>query len=163
MRRMLWIAALAAAILLTPFQSRDAAGLLPVQTLCMYADGGVCVLKTDSGLYGAGADPAQAVADLEKTAPGNIVLSTARQLVVADSAMACLRPLLELEVLHPGTSLYRTAAAIDVGDAAAFLNRHGSGVTVTRAQAAYLSGETVTLPLLAGGDGRYSIYNEGEK
>lgn len=157
MKRMLWIAALAAAVLLTPFKSRDAAKLLPVQTLCMYADGGTCVLETDGGLYGAGADPAQAVADLEKTAPGIVVLSTARQLVVADSAMACLRPLLELEVLHPGTALYASEGPVDVEDAAEFLDRHGSNVTVTRLQAAMLAGEAVRLPRLTGGEGRYLI------
>ncbi len=161
MKRIVWFAVLAAAVLLTPFHSRDAAKLKPVQALCLDVQGGACVLETDGGLYGMGADPTQAVADLEKAAPGTVVLSTARQLVVTDAAAHLLQPLLELEVLHPGTALYRADGPVDVGDAAEYLNRCGSGVTVTRLQAAMLAGETVSLPRLTGGEGRYYIYNEG--
>ena len=157
MKRVLWIAALAAAVLFTPFESRDAAKLLPVQTLSMYGQDGHCVLKTDNGLYGTGTDPAGAVADLEQTAPGTVVLSTARQLVIADSGVRYLRPLLALEVLHPGTALYAAKAPVDPADAAAFLNHSGSGFTVSRYQAAGLAGEDVVLPRLTGGEGRYSI------
>ena len=106
MKRMVWIAALAAAVLLTPFHSRDAAKLKPVKVLCLDAREGRCVLETDNGLFGLGPDPAQAVADLERTAPGIAVLSTARHLVATDAAAGYLRPLLELEILHPGTALY---------------------------------------------------------
>lgn len=158
MKRMVWIAALAAAVLLTPFHSRDAAKLKPVQALCLDLRDGKCILEADNGLYGLGPDPAQAVADLERTAPGVAVLSTARQLVVTDAAAAYLRPLLELEVLHPGTALYGSEGPVNVEDAADYLNRRGSGVTVTRVQAALLAGETVRLPRLTGGEGRYYIY-----
>ena len=158
MKRFFWIAALSAAVLLTPFHSRDAAKLKPVQALCMDARDGVCILETDNGLYGRGTDPAQAVADLEKTAPGIVVLSTARQLVVTDRAAGFLRPLLELEVLHPGTALYCAGSPVDVKDAAEYLDRRGSSITVTRFQAAALAGEAVELPRLTGGEGRYYIY-----
>lgn len=157
MKRVLWIAALAAAVFLTPFHSRDAAKLLPVQTLSMYGQNGFCVLKTDNGLYGSGKTPAEAVADLEKTAPGTVVLSTARQLVIADCEAVYLRPLLDLEVLHPGTALYAADDPVDPADAAAFLDRCGSGLTVSRYQAAVLAGEAIALPRLTGGEGRYSI------
>ena len=157
MKRVLWIAALAAAVFLTPFHSRDAAKLLPVQTLAMSGQDGLCVLKTDNGLYGTGKTSAEAVADLERTAPGTVVLSTARQLVVADSGAGDLGSLLALEVLHPGTALYAAEGPVDPADAAAFLNRCGSCLTVTRYQAAALAGEAVALPRLTGGEGRYSI------
>ena len=157
MKRVFLIAALAAAVFLTPFRSRDAAKLLPVQTLSLYGQDGLCVLKTDNGLYGTGKTPAEAVADLEQTAPGTVVLSTARQLVIADSGAGDLCPLLALEVLHPGTALYAADRPVDPADAAAFLNRCGSGLTVSRYQAAALMGETVALPRLTGGEGRYSI------
>ena len=157
MKRVLWIAALAAAVFLTPFHSRDAAKLLPVQTLAMSGQDGLCVLQTDNGLYGTGKTPAEAVADLERTAPGTVVLSTARQLVVADSGAGDLGSLLALEVLHPGTALYAAEGPVDPADAAAFLNRCGAGFTVTRYQAAALAGEAVALPRLTGGEGRYSI------
>ena len=157
MKRMVFVAALAAAVFLTPFRSRDAAKLLPVQTLSMYGQGGLCVLKTDNGFYGSGETPAEAVADLEKTAPGTVVLSTARQLVIADGGAGDLAPLLALEVLHPGTALYAAEEPVEPADAAAFLNRCGHGLTVSRYQAAVLAGEAVALPRLTGGEGRYSI------
>ncbi|MBR4132455.1 MAG: hypothetical protein IKT99_05705 [Oscillospiraceae bacterium] len=157
MKRVLWIAALAAAVLFTPFESRDAAKLLPVQTLCMYGQDGLCVLKTDNGLYGTGTDPAEAVADLENTAPGTVVLSTARQLVIADCGARYLHPLLALEVLHPGIALYAADGPVDPADAAAFLDRSGPGLSVSRYQASVLAGEDVVLPRLTGGEGRYSI------
>ena len=158
MKRMVWIAALAAAVLLTPFHSRDAAKLKPVKVLCLDAREGRCVLETDNGLFGLGPDPAQAVADLERTAPGIAVLSTARHLVVTDAAAGYLRPLLQMEILHPGTALYGSDGPVDAKDAAEFLDRRGSGVTVTRFQAASLAGETIRLPRLTGGEGRYYIY-----
>ena len=158
MKRMIWIAALALAVLLTPFRSRDAAKLKPVQALCMDARDGACVLETDNGLRGIGSDPAAAVADLEKTAPGIAVLSTARQLIVTDGAAGFLRPLLELELLHPGTALYCAGGPVDMQDASEHLNRRKSNVTVTRFQAAMLAGEAVGLPRLTGGEGRYYIY-----
>ena len=161
MKRWLLVAALAAAVLLTPFRSRDAAKYQPVQALCMDARDGMCVLETDNGLCGMGADPAEAVADLERTAPGTVVLSTARQLVVADSGERYLYPLLALEVLHPGTALYAADGSVDPADAAAFLDRCGSGLTVSRYQAAVLTGEATSLPRLTGGEGRYSINDEG--
>ena len=70
-------AALAAALLLSPFRSRDAAKLIPVQTLCICADGGDYLVQTDAALCGRGADPARAFADLERTAPGRPTFSTA--------------------------------------------------------------------------------------
>ena len=153
----LTVCAAAAALLLSPFHSRDAAKRLPVQTLCVCMDGEMYQVQTDGGLFGRGADPAQAFADLERTAPGLPTFSTARQLVVAGDAMDGFSALIFLEALHPGTEVYRSAAHVDAGDVTAFLNRHASGISVSRLRGAILTGEPIELPCLEGTEGRYRI------
>ena len=151
------LCAVAAALLLSPFHSRDAAKLIPVQTISVCAGNGACRVETDGGLYGQGPDPASAFRDLERTAPGLPVFSTARQLVVDETALSRLRDLVFLESLHPGTEVYLSAEPIDAGDATDFLNRHASGVSVSRLRSALLTGEAVPLPEIAGAEGRYRI------
>lgn len=145
------------ALLLSPFSRTDVAELLPVQTLCLYQEAGVCTLLTDGGLMGQGADPEEALADLRRTAPGKVVFSTTRQLVVEESGGAYLESFLGLEALRPGTEVYWAEDPIDPADAAEWLNRHGVNTTVSRVQAAWLAGESVSLPRLTGGEGRYKI------
>lgn len=159
MRGTVWIAVLAVllALLLSPFASTDVSELLPVQTLCLCTQGGMCRLETEQGLYGLGATPEQALRELERTAPGAVVLSTTRQLVVEDAAAEFFLPLLRMDVLRPGTELYHAPAPIDPADAADFLSRHGVDATVSRAKAAALVGEAYPIPMLVGGEGRYRI------
>ena len=103
------LAALAGALLLSPFHSEDAAKRIVVQTLCVYTDGGAYAVRTDAGLFGRGADPASAFADLQRTAPGLPTLSAARQLVVSEDALVQLSELVFLDCMHPGTEVYRSA------------------------------------------------------
>lgn len=154
------IVAIAAALLFSPFVSRDVGKLVPVQTLCMKLDGGLCRVETDGGLYGLGTDPARAIADLERTAPGLVTLSTARQLVVEDEVLDRLRSLAFLEALHPGTEVYRSPDSIDSADVTPFLNRHASGVSVGHIQSVFLTGGEPVLPCLVGGEGRYQILDK---
>ena len=150
-------AALAAALLLSPFHSRDAAKLIPVQTLCICADGGEYRVQSDADLFGRGTDPARTFADLERTAPGRPTFSTARQSVVAENAMHRLPELVFLDFLHPGTEVYRSADPVDAEDVTDFLNRHASGVSVSRLRSAVLAGGPVELPTVEGEEGRYRI------
>lgn len=145
------------ALLLSPFGRTDVAELLPVQTLCLRQEAGQCCLVTDGGLMGQGGNPEEALYDLRRTAPGKVVFSTTRQLVVEDSGAAYFKPLLNLEALRPGTELYWADGPVDPADAAGWLDRHGVNTTVSRVQAAWLAGERVSLPLLVGGEGRYEI------
>jgi len=151
------VIAIALALLLSPFSRTDVAELLPVQTLCLRQEAGVCQLVTDGGLTGQGADPEEALADLQRTAPGKVILSTTRQLVVEESGEAYFKPLLDMEALRPGTEVYWTAEPVDPADASPWLNRHGVNTTVSRVQAAWLTGEPISLPHLEGGEGRYEI------
>ena len=151
------LASLAAALLLSPFQSEDASKRIPVQTLCIRFADGAYQVQTDGGLRGFGADPATAFADLERSAPGLPAFSTARQLIIADNAMDSFSELVFLECLHPGTEVYRSAAPVDAGDVTAFLNRHAAGVSVSRLRSAVLTGEAIKLPEIAGAGGRYRI------
>ena len=145
------------ALLLSPFSRTDVAELLPVQTLCLYQEADMCTLLTDGGLMGQGADPEEALSDLQRTAPGKVILSTTRQLVVEERGSEFFRPLLDLEVLRPGTEVYLSNQPVDPADAAGWLNRHGVNTTVSRVQAAWLTGEPISLPRLTGGEGRYEI------
>lgn len=151
------VIAIALALLFSPFQSADVAELLPVQTLCLRQQDGLCRLETDGGLMGKGVDPAKALADLERTAPGKVLLSTTRQLVVEEGAATYFKALLDLNALRPGTELYRAKQPVDAADASSWLSRHGVNVTVSHVQAAWLTGEAVELPLLVGGEGRYNV------
>ena len=151
------VCAFAAVLMLSPFHSRDAAKLIPVQTLSVRMDGDLCLVESDSGQHGRGIDPRNALSDLERTAPGILILSTARQIVVDESAMAALEELIFLDDLHPGTEVYDSAAPINAVDATPFLNRHASGVSISRLRSAYLTGEAIRLPCLTGGEGRYRI------
>ena len=145
------------ALLLSPFARTDVAELLPVQTLCLRQEGEWCQLVTDGGLLGQGTGPEDALADLQRTAPGKVIFSTTRQLVVEESGEKYLKPLLDQEALRPGTEVYRSQQPIDPADAALWLNRHGVNTTVSRLQAAWLTGEAISLPLLTGGEGRYEV------
>ncbi len=150
-------AAIAAAVLLSPFRSEDAHKRIVVQTLCIWKDSGTYLVQADDGLYGRGADPAAAFADLERTAPGLPTLSTARQLVVSETAADRLEALIFLDCLHPGTEVYRSAEPLDAGDVTDFLNRHATGVSIKNLRAAALTGEPLCLPRVTGSEGRYRI------
>lgn len=151
------VIAILLALLLSPFSRTDVAELLPVQTLCLRQEEGQCLLLTDGGLVGQGDGPEEALADLQRTAPGKVIFSTTRQLVVEKSGAAYFKPLLDLESLRPGTEVYWTNQPVDPADASGWLNRHGVNTTVSRLQAAWLTGEAISLPQLQGGEGRYEI------
>ena len=151
------LAALAGALLLSPFHSEDAAKRIVVQTLCVYTDGGAYAVRTDAGLFGRGADPASAFADLQHTAPGLPTLSAARQLVVSEDALVQLSELVFLDCLHPGTEVYCSAGPVDAGKVTEFLNRHAAGVSINTLRAAILAGETPELPRIEEDGGRYRI------
>ncbi len=150
--------AAAAALLLSPFQGHDAAKHIPVQTLCFSVEDDLYRVETDGGQYGLGRDPAAALADLERTAPGIPTLSTARQMVVDKSARDRLPDLVFLEALHPGTEVYLSENPLDAGDVTNYLNRHASGVSVSRLRSALLMDEPVSLPQIVGAEGRYRIH-----
>lgn len=151
------VLAILAALVFSPFGATDVSELLPVQTLCLRTADGLCRMETDSGLMGQGKDVAAALEDLKRTAPGVVILSTTRQLVVEDAAAKYFVPLLRLDVLRPGTELYHAPLPIDACDASDYLSRHGVQSTVSRAQAAVLEGKNYPLPALLGGEGRYYI------
>ena len=148
--------AIASALLFSPFQSRDAEKLIPVQTLCVRIEDGAWIVETDGGQTGYGADPKQALADLERTAPGILTLSTARQ-IVATGVEDGLEQLVFLETLHPGTEVYCSDAPIDAGDVTPFLNRHADGISISRLRAAFLTEEPIRLPRIEGNEGRYRL------
>ena len=147
----------ALALLLSPFSAADVSELLPVQNLRLGMEGQLVCVQTDGGLTGLGATPEAALRNLEETAPGVVIFSTARTLVAEAGAEAALVHLLRMDVLRPGTELLRAYGPIDPADCADYLSRHSVRTTASGAQAALLRGETYPLPVLVGKEGRYRI------
>ena len=155
---MVFAAAVALALLCAPFSSQDVSELLPVQTLSLSrAEGGGYRIGTDGGLQGLGQTLPQAVDNLRQCAPGVAVLATARQLVVERSCLSALPELIRMEILRPATQVYCAPEAVSAEDAADYLSRHCSEVTLSRIQAGLLRSEPVRLPLLLGQEGRYQL------
>lgn len=81
-----------------PHPARDIARLKPVRAVYLYMEQGALTIETDTGDAGAGADVAEACADLRAGADGEIFLDTARYLIlsrevpVTDAFYALFRP-----------------------------------------------------------------------
>lgn len=158
MKYLLWIAALALALFCAPFARRDTAALLPVQTVCLSRDADGYLLQTDGGLQGRGTTVADALASLHATAPGDVVLATARQLVVQERCLPALPELLRLRVLRPATQICCARAALSPDRIGAFLAAHPSGITLSQVEAALLRLEPLPLPRLLSEEGRLRLY-----
>lgn len=158
MRYFFWIAGMALALFCAPFARRDVADLLPVQTVFLsYGTDGYC-LQTDGGQFGCGGTVAEALEQLHATAPGDVELATARQLVVQKCCLSALPELLRLDVLWPATQVCCAATALPPEEVDAFLSAHPSHVTLAQVEAALLRMEPLQLPRLQGQGGRYWLY-----
>ena len=142
-------------LLFSPFARRDVAEILPVETLVLSQQGEDCRLSTDLGYYGIGATPKQALENLLETAPGKIVLSTTRSLVV--EAKETLYGLLKLDALRPGTALFFTRQPVDAGDCNLYVSRHRGDATIGKYLACLTTGEILAVPVLEGENGRYRL------
>ena len=128
----IYAAVIAAALLVTKKGSAgtDIARREPVQVLGVETSAGNVVLRTDTGQYGTGESLAAAVADMKKTAGGEIFLDTAEYLLVTPSAQKWLSELTEL--LRPACQVCLDSGVTDLGAAADYLTIHEPGVTLRR-------------------------------
>lgn len=127
MRRwMIYVAVVAAALILKPKDIKDVGELLPVELLYISREAGSIRAETDTGTFGTGRNLEEALKDLKETAPGEIFLETADYLIVTDRTVNLLPRL--TEVLRPSTEVCvgKNADA----QAAAFLKAHPSEVTL---------------------------------
>lgn len=150
-----WIAALCAAVLTVifglPFQTHDTARLLPLRTVQAALDGGV-YLRSELG-EGRGADWQEAVENLRKNAPGEVFFDTAEQLVVCGGAETLLPQIIEAGTLRPAAQVFRADRLRPAEGLNAYLNAHGSGVTIGDVTAALARGETAALPEVEADEG----------
>lgn len=161
MKRIALFLLLAAALRMSgflPFESRDVADLVPIQALTVSLDGKTLVL--DGGeAQGRGRTWNEALADLDRSAEGDVFLSTAEHLILTGEAVKLLPEIVESGVLRPAAQVcFAPGAPPELSEATAYLSAHETDWTVQRVRAAFLRGETVHLPVLAETEGGLRLY-----
>lgn len=156
MKQIVWAALLAGALSLTgllPFESRDVASLVPVETLTVdfreeqvVLDGGEC--------QGYGADWETALLDLHAGAEGTVFLGTAEQVVLSQSAMSLLPDIIRSEELRPAAVICTCRGELPKPeDVTKYLSAHDAGTTIQKVQAVMLREEGIELPVLVETEG----------
>lgn len=110
----------------------DLGKLQPVKLVQVTSCAGLVHLRTDTGLFGEGADFELALEDLYRTCPGMPYLETADYLLITPATAKYLPQLKAL--LRPGTEVARMACMVDGQTAAAYLDAHSPGLTLLRAE-----------------------------
>ena len=146
----IWLALLAAvaAFGLFPAQGTDAAELQPAQLLLVSASGGTLQVETDQGSVGLGRTLDEAMADLRAGAAGTVFFGTVEHVVGAQGARYLLPQLAASDELRPAARLYLAPVLPEAGEAAQFLAAHPGRLTLQRARAALLYGQTAEPPEL---------------
>lgn len=142
MKRWLYLAALAAAVLVLGDRSAgvDIGKLQPVQVVAMsYRDGQIC-LRTDTGDMGLGRDLDSALADMKERAAAQIFLDTAEHVIVAPACEDLIGGL--AGILRPSCAICM-GQGVDLPQAAAYLQVHKPQTTLME----YRAGDR-TLPTL---------------
>ena len=161
MKRIALFVLLAAALRLSgwlPFESRDVARLVPIEALVVSIDGEEVIL--DGGeAQGRGRTWTEALADLDRSAAGDVFLSTAEQLILTGSAVTLLPEIVQSNALRPAAQVcFAPEAPPDPSEAADYLSAHEMDWTVQRVRTALLRGEAVRLPVLAETEGGLRLY-----
>ena len=135
------------------FGGEDVGTLHPVQVLMVRLEkDGLCLL-TDTEDTGTGKDAHQAILDMERTAPGSVLLDTADYLLLEVGTEACLEQL--REQLRPSCSICYVTADVDLKQAEEFLQHHEPALTLTQ----YAAGEH-RLPYLITEEGRLKLVQQ---
>lgn len=153
----LLLAAVLAGFGALPVRGTDVAELLPARLLTVEAEQGVFVLKTDNDAEGRGPTVELAMADLKRTAPGELFLSTVEHVVVTRNAWSQMPKLAVSDTLRPAAKLYFAEKTPDAAEAQAFLAAHPGELTLSRARALLLTGQSVVPPNLTEQDGRLHL------
>lgn len=128
MKRWIWILA---AILLLSGESRIGGrleDLVPVQLLTAEFYEGKVILKADTGETGIGADVISAAKDMEESAEGKLLLDTVETVVLLGDITKGKKGLLEL--LRPGTEVWRGIGEIEPEKASEYLTARRSEVSL---------------------------------
>lgn len=131
MRKSLFIlAALVCLSLFYRIPKSDLGTLQPVQLVQVTTCSGMVHIRTDTGLFGEGADFAAALENLHQTSPGKPYLETADFLLITPASAVYLPEL--KEVCRPATEVAQISCVADGKSAAAFLQTHRPPCTLRR-------------------------------
>lgn len=139
-----------------PFQSADIADLLPVETIVIHAADMNYQVSCDVQLAGHGRSLVQALEDLTKSAPGNVFLATAQQIVVCGTDEVW-HQLAQLKTLRPNARIYQAEYPPGAESVREFLLAHKSDVTILELRAAEMYGLELCVPRLVQEEGRYQL------
>lgn len=123
--------------------------LQPVELVQVTTCGGAVRVRTDTGLFGEGADLQEALHDLYQTTPGKVYLETADFLLVTPATAGYMEELKKL--LRPGTEIAQINCLADGRKAADFLRAHSPGIVLRQCS------HTADLPRLLTEGERYEL------
>lgn len=139
-----------------PFQNNDVGRLLPVETVLLRRtpEGGVNV-KADGGLWGTGKTVEEAFLDLSHRAQGIVFLQSADFLLTEADSRELLSEVVESGRLRMACGVAVVGQDWDcpLEEAGRYLRIHRPAVALADLRRALITGERVTLPLLAGKEG----------
>lgn len=154
----LLLAMLAAGKLLMPFQSRNIADLIPVETLLVTVEQGQICLDGQQ-CHGRGVTWTDAVHDLRRSADGTVFLGTVDQIVLCGQGDDLLSQVMFDRQLRPAAEVCTCPGGItDLAQLTSFLAAHSTGLTLQKARARTLRREPVVLPLLVQTEGGLRLY-----
>ncbi len=113
---------------LLPFNGTDVAKLHPVEVLVINRIDSNYVIRTDTGLLGAGTNVDAAVIDLKQTAPGEIFLETANYILVGKECSDITSSF--YDYLRPACQVYTFEGEGEFGEIAKYLANHPSSATI---------------------------------
>lgn len=133
-----WLCYLAAVFAVAALNKNASAGheigdLQPVQTVALSIENGMVVLRTDTNNWGAGWSVAEAVADMEGSAPGKIFLETADYLLVTPECMDMVYAM--ANHLRPSCALCLVRGRPELEGVAEYLRHHEPRVTMLQYRA----------------------------
>ena len=136
-----------------PFQSSDAADLLPIRALTVDVSAGTVTL--DGGeASGQGATLEEALTDLRETAVGTVFLGTVKYVILSPRAADLLGELAAWDALRPAAGVVLASGDLPkADDAADYLAAHDPGLTLQQVRASHLRGEEAALPILEDEEG----------
>ena len=156
-RAWLLVAAALALFGALPIRGTDVAELLPARLLTVTRENAEYVVRSDNGSEGRGGSIELAMADLKRTAEGTLYLGTVQEVVISASAWKELPKLVSGTQLRPAARLYFASETPDAETAQVFLQAHPGTLTLGKARALLLMGESVQPPRLTQSEGRLRL------
>ena len=123
MKRVLIYGAILASVAAVPVCPLKIGQMLPVKVVAIYKEGARTVIETDTKNKGVGDTAVQALCNMKDTASGIIYLDTAQYLLLTKDTEEAAEEL--REELRPGVRLCRTETAVNLEEAARYLDAHG--------------------------------------